>query len=548
MPKGTILAHEPRAGGPQRTASAVLPPGSWLFNNLAIALRSQAYPYAFADIPRTGRYRLLVYSHGTEGASFRVSLGAQQTSEIFGNEPLRWKDGGAFDLRQGPLEVVLSRVVLGRAGGSIFNTMVLTTDRDFQTESLKAYELQPDVALLKEYPLPPRSSAVKFGDVDGDLRSDFFVLDGNYAGSMFAHDGRRLWTYENEQEGVRARSGFEAPGLLWDFDGDGRSEAVHYSLSEGKEWLVVSDGATGSTKHKTLWPTPPMPHEYNNFRLAVAQLSGARPKEILAFTDSGGLITITAYTSDLRQLWQHVEHNRKDHLGHYVYAVDLDKDGLDEVLVSGLALNAAGKVLWNRFDLLDDNHDHCDSLRFGDIDADGKPEILAPVSEIGVMVFRALTGELVWRRPAEHAQQLEMGNFLDGVPGPHIAVNARTYARNGEAGLGGQVVWFDARGKLLSKWPANPINGNPDFVAGDWKGGGSRELFWHRFRLTRDGRALLSFRQDVYHMFDFMGNGSDQAIARGPSSLLVYGYKHFRPRDVKRDTGYRKMIANHTHY
>jgi hypothetical protein len=323
---------------------------------------------------------------------------------------------------------------------------------------------------------------------------------------------------------------------------------VHYRLEGGKEWLVVADGASGAPKHKAPWPAPPMPHEYNNFRLAVARLAPGHTGHIVVFSDTGGLITVTAFSSDLRQLWQHAEHKQKDHLGHYVYPVDINKDGVDEVLVSGLALTHDGKVLWSRFDLLDDNHDHCDSLRFHDIDRDGSLEILAPVSEIGVMAFGALTGKLLWRRPAEHTQQLEVGNFLDRVPGPHIAANARTYARNGEAGLGGQVVWFDARGNQLSKWPANPINGNPDFVKGDWKGDGSQALFWHRFRLTRDGKAVLSLRQDAYHMFDFIGNGSDQVIARGGSELLIYGSRHAKARPVHRSVDYRRYIANHTHY
>jgi hypothetical protein len=313
---------------------------------------------------------------------------------------------------------------------------------------------------------------------------------------------------------------------------------------------VVSDGRTGAVKYKTEWPTTPMPHEYNNFRLAVARLNGDYPSSLLVFTDSGGTISITAYTKELTQLWQHVEKRKKDHLGHYVYAVDLNGDGIDEVVTSPpLVLDASGKMLWNRFDLFDDNHEHCDSFRFADIDGDGQLEILTPLSEAGVAVFRSRDGAVMWRHPAEHSQQLEFGKFLRGVPGIHVAVNGRTYARNGEAGLAAQVFWFDAKGNLVYKWPVNPLNGNPDFVKGDWKGDGKEELFWYRFRMTDEGRGVLSFKQDAYHMFDFMGTGSEQVIARGGTSLQVYGYKYARPRTgVKRDFNYWKRVANHTHY
>ena len=542
MPKGTIIAQ---AGAGRQPGS--LPPDAWLFNNTALVMRSQAYLYARAEIPEAGTYHLFVRSHGGEAASFRVSVGDKQTSAIFGNAPLSWKAGGTFELKKGPVDIVLSRVVLGRPAGSTFDVLVLTKNAAFAEEDLRRYELHEDVTLLREYKIP-RASAVKFGDVDGDGKSDFFVLTSNYAGHMFNHEGRELWSYENEPEGARARAGFEAPGLVWDFDRDGRAEAVHYRLGDGKEWLVVSEGATGAVRYRAACPTQPVPHEYNNLRLAVANFSGSYPDTLLVFTDSGGTISITAYTKELKQIWQHVENRKKDHLGHYVYAVDLNKDGVDEVMVSALVLDSRGKVLWDRFDLLDDNHDHCDSLRFYDLDRDGELEVLAPVSEIGVMVFRARNGGMMWRHAAEHAQQLEVGNFLRGVPGPHIAVNARTYARNGEAGLGGQVHWFDAKGNLLSKWPANPLNGNPDFVKGDWRGDGREDLFWYKFRLNEEGKGVLYFKHDVYHMLDFMGSGSEQVIARAPASLLVYGFKHAKPKRVSRREDYWKRIANHTHY
>ncbi len=535
------------AGG--RPLQAGLPPGSWLFNNSGLVIRSQAFIYARANIPETGTYHLFVRSHGSSDSSFRVTVGEKQPTLVFGNESLTWKPGGTLQLKAGLVDVVLSRIVLGANNvGSTFDALVLTKNADFREADLKSMELPDDVALLKEYTIP-RSSAVKFGDVDGDGKTDFFVVTRNYDGQVFNHEGRELWGYENEQEGARERGGFEAPGLIWDLDRDGSAEVVHYRLTGGKEWLVVSDGRTGAIKYRTEWPTRPMPHEYNNFRLAVAKLNGDYPSNILVFTDSGGTISVTAYTKDLQQLWQHVENRQKDHLGHYVYAVDLNKDGNDEVVVSPLVLDSNGRVLWNRYDLFDDNHEHCDSFRFYDIDGDGQLELLAPLSEAGVVVFRSRDGAVMWRGPAEHSQQLEVGNFLSGRPGPHIAVNARTYGRNGEPGLSAQLHWFDAKGNLLSKWPANPLNGNPDFVKGDWNGDGKEDLFWYKFKLTDDGKGVLYLKQDAYHMFDFMGLGSDQVIARGGTTLQVYGAKNAKPKTgLKRDFNYWKRVANHTHY
>jgi len=115
-------------------------------------------------------------------------------------------------------------------------------------------------------------------------------------------------------------------------------------------------------------------------------------------------------------------------------------------------------------------------------------------------------------------------------------------------GLGAQLYWFDNRGKLLETWPTHPLNGNPNFVRGDWSGDGKRTYFWYRFKLEPDGNATLFFKGEVYHMFDFDHTGADQVITLDGEILRVYGNASVVPHPVKRDAEYRRTIANHTHY
>lgn len=49
------------------------------------------------------------------------------------------------------------------------------------------------------------------------------------------------------------------------------------------------------------------------------------------------------------------------------------------------------------------------------------------MTTLGVVAMDALTGALVWQNTAEHTQQIEIGDFLDDSPTPHVAVGARTY-------------------------------------------------------------------------------------------------------------------------
>ena len=409
-------------------------------------------------------------------------------------------------------------------------------------------ELPEEVEMLKDYKIPA-ASIVKFGDVDGDGKPDFLVLTPSYSAYMYNNLGKELWHWDAPAQDARLRGEFEAPGSIWDFDQDGYAEVIHWRIVDGKEWLVMADGRTGAVKRQVPWPTPPMPHVYNNFRTAIAKFHPGYADNLVVFTDSGGVITVTAYDRDLNQVWQHTERRKKDFFGHYVYPIDLNRDGIDEVVVSHLCLDAKGNEMWNNYAVFDDNHDHMDAIEFFDLDGDGKLELITGQSDVGALAYRALTGELLWHNMADHTQQITAGYILKGSKTPQVVANGRVYGPRGGGGLAAQLYWFDYQGNLLFKWPDNPIGGNPNFVRGDWYGNGTKQFFWHKFKLGDDGKGVLFFKEPVYHMFDFLGNGAEQVITFDRNVLRVYGYRHVKAKAVKRDSEYlRKSIANHTHY
>ncbi|XOV94969.1 MAG: hypothetical protein ACFHWX_09715 [Bacteroidota bacterium] len=520
----------------------------WVFNNTAIVLNSRTNLMTTLDVPEGGEYNLFARGIGSGRSSFKVVVNDRISENVFGSDTVaRLENGGRFIFNKGKNVIKISRIETGSA----FDVLVFTKAESITDEDIKTYQLTEDVQLLKEYEIP-RSGAVKFGDVDGDNQTDFLVLTRDYSAHVFDNTGKKLWSWESPEIYRRERSEFEAPGVLWDFDKNGKAEVVHWRQSDEKEWLTIANGITGEVIRQTEWPTKPLPHVYNNFRLAIGKLTDGDPNEILVFTDMGGTIRVDAYDSDLNHLWNHTEIRKKDNLGHYVYPVDLDKDGIDEVLVGSLLLDSDGKEIWNRFDFLYDNHDHADNYKFADINQDGRTDLVTANSETGVFMFDGMSGEIIWQQVAEHTQQIEVGDFLDGERIPQIVAGARTYGnrRAGEAYLWSQLYWYTSQGELLFKWPQKPINGNPDFVKGDWKGNGYDQLFWFKFLINRKGEGELYFPDPVFHMFDFTGNGAEEVITLSPGYLRIYSSgSRLMGKDKKQNLNYLKhKVVNHTHY
>jgi hypothetical protein len=527
-------------------------PTAWQFNSSSLTLGVAGDLAVKLTVKEAGTYHLYVRASGATGSSFQVVVNGKQDPTSFGTGSMDMQKGGDFTLKPGPLEIRLTAI----KPRPMFNVLVLTKNASFTEDDLKALELPPEVKLLHEYKIAP-SNIVKFGDVDGSGKYAILDILNNYSSIMYANDGHELWRWTAPPTSQGDPRGNEAAGVLWDFHHTGKDELAQWrETPDGKEWLVLADGLTGNVIKQVPWPAPALPHVDNNYRMAVAKFhkDADGPDTLLVFADTGGWIGLTAYDKDLNLLWQHAENRLKDYFGHYIYPWDVNGDGVDEVVISHLCLDANGKEVWNNSKYFEDNHDHMDALEFFDMNGDGKPELLVGQSDVGTLEYNAQNGQMIWQNVSDHSQQVTAGYILADSKTPQVVTNGRTYTN----GLSAQLYWFDNQGRLLEKWPAHPLGGNPNFVRGDWYGTGKRTYFWYRFKLEPDGNGTLYFKGEAYHMFDFDHTGADQVITLegggggpgggGTQTLRVYGYANVVPHPKPCDAECRKLIANHTHY
>lgn len=532
LPKGHRIADATGLGVP------------WVYYNHALQLRNEEPVNARIAIPEAGRYKLWVRSLGRDDSVLRVAVNGRIDAVRFGTGPIGWKSGGLYALQEGVVDLQVSAPTPSPA----FDVIVLTQDADFDPEDVVS-SIADEVTLHHEFQLP-RVGAVKFGDLNGDRLNDLVAFTPDYSVIAIDHAGKELWRYAAPREEAELRSEFEAPGVVWDFDGDGACEVAHWRLLEGKDCLVIADGRTGAIKASTPWPCQPRPHAYNNFRLAVAKLRASPARELIVFSDSGFLIGIHAYDGALKPLWSWAQPLRKDHLGHFPLPRDLDGDGIDEILVGHMCLDAAGRERWNNLPQFPDSRVHAVSCSLADIDGDGRLEALVAQGDSGVAVLNPLTGERLWKKPADHASH---ASWLRGEEGLRLLVNGRIYGNRArdEAPQSAWVYGFSPDGEQVFRWPRAPINGDPRFVRGDWRGDGSAEVFWYKYRIDPEGRGFLCFYEEVYHMFDFLNNGAEQVVAlnRQRGILQIYGSRSAPQGTVVRDPEYRRhAIANHTGY
>lgn len=290
------------------------------------------------------------------------------------------------------------------------------------------------------------------GDVDGDgeyeiiLKWDPTALNHNGGGfsgdqifDCYKMNGTRLWRI-NLGKNVNAGPHFN-PFMVYDFDGDGKSEMIlktadgtvdglgtvignanvdHRNaygwVQQGPEFLTVFNGLTGAAMATVAYQparanTADWGDTYGNrqdrFVSAVAYLDGARPSLIVgrgyydklmraAYDWRNGQLTLR-WIFDSKDATDPANNAFSSQGNHQMTVGDVDGDGKDEIINGSSAINDDGKRLWTY------GQGHGDALHMSDMDPDRPGQEIwqcleseGQYSPYGIRLNDAKTGKMIF--------------------------------------------------------------------------------------------------------------------------------------------------------
>jgi hypothetical protein len=291
--------------------------------------------------------------------------------------------------------------------------------------------------LWKEIDIGPHSGTFPcLGDLDGDGKVDFLLYrqgPQTTPGYLIAidHSGRRLWSLGDRAISVHMPDGaYREPALrgialVYDIDGDGRSEVVTEFWKDDGPMLYVLDGATGKIQRAIESPfnldvrggrrsrCHPMG------RIAFLEGTDGPPAIVLKYEASGRVPThAVALDAELNTIW-HVEGEPND-VGHLPTVGDVDGDGRDEIALGNLLVDHDGTKVWRK---TAPNHADCTAIFQPDRGRD--TAVLISICNSGPAFCLSASGEAIWQKSTadvSHGQGIWAGNFVDDVPGNEVII------------------------------------------------------------------------------------------------------------------------------
>lgn len=400
---------------------------------------------------------------------------------------------------------------------------------------------------LKEIAKIDISAAGKYcrmwlGDINGDGRMEIVMVQPDsdlddryfphsvYCATAFDLEGRLLWQIGSPDPEAKA-SGADIPAQIYDIDGDGALEFI--CAQDG--CLRIFDGKTGALKREA-----PLPDQYAHDCIIIADLEGNGRAENIILKNR--YEKLWALNSELNVMWEHV-----GNVGHYPWPHDLNGDGREELIAGYTVLSGDGEPLWTI-----DMKDHADCIWVGDINRDGKPEVVVGGDDITAWTN---DGRLLWRfDDTVESQNVAIGDLRPELPGLEICGLDRI--DRGDPGLDGIFIVSSEGKSLYKEHRTVPGWSSTCTVISNLDGKGTDNVMAYRRgglpNAVYDGylNTVFEFPFDGYVMWgDLTGSGASQLIVYSQTEAVIYSAVDI---DLNKKANYPlpqpKRLYNNTRY
>jgi hypothetical protein len=246
----------------------------------------------------------------------------------------------------------------------------------------------------------------------GQISRNGTFADQSVYNSAFVQDDWKITKKLTFNLGLRYE--YEAPPtetLL----GRGKAGYCNNEVVMVKDFKIqILDGRTGEMKQWAWMPKAPADNAQRPYEMEVGDsicfinIDGSkRPQQILI---KDRYRTFWVFTKDLKLVW-----SGQCATGHYPFALDLDGDGRQELMIGYDLFSPDGKRLWSHDE---DFKEHSDGVALGNFsgDPDGPIRAYSFASDEGFIMFD-LQGNVLKRHQVGHTQSPAVGKFRTDLPG-----------------------------------------------------------------------------------------------------------------------------------
>ncbi|MCX6637232.1 MAG: hypothetical protein NT090_19425 [Acidobacteria bacterium] len=328
-------------------------------------------------------------------------------------------------------------------------------------------------------------------------------------------DGKVLWQV-GRPEPYNDVLANDTPFQIYDVDGDGKNEVI---LAKDFK-LQVLDGRTGKVKQWIWMPKAPQDNDLRAYEYEVgdsiyfANFDGSKRAGQILVKDR--YRSFWVYDKNLKLLW-----SGQGQIGHYPFALDVNGDGREELMIGYALWSADGKKLWSHDD---DLKEHSDAVALGNFSGDPKGPIRAysAASDEGFVVFD-LKGNILKRQQIGHTQSPVTGKFRMDLAG--LQIMTVNFWRNP-----GIVTVYDPDGNILAQ--EEPIHSGSPMLPVNWRGDGQEFVLLSGN--VKDGgmidgqlRRVVMFPNDGHpdlaaYVMDLTGDPRDEIILWDQKRVWVY--------------------------